>query len=288
MTRYLTAVITMAFGTLFLGAPAPAAARQDPAPVVYELALRDGSRVYGTLEKDTPEEVVLRTPSGVVVTAQREQIVEIRPVKGRVIGGEFQRSDPTPTRLFFAPTGRALKKGEAYLGVFQVLMPTLQVGVTDRISVGGGTPLIFFGGGDDGWDRPFWVTPKVQLLDSGRVQVATGVFHGLDGDGNGGGIGYGVATVGGERASFTGGLGVAYATDGGSGRTVIAMIGGDRQVGRNVKIITENYIWKGGNGIVSVGFRFFGEQLSADLGLAAPLGDDELFLFPVVNFVYSF
>ena len=36
------------------------------------------------------------------------------------------------------------------------------------------------------------------------------------------------------------------------------------------------------------GVRFFGERLSADLGLAVPLGAGELFAFPVVNFVYVF
>ncbi|HEV3486635.1 MAG TPA: hypothetical protein VG106_14585, partial [Vicinamibacterales bacterium] len=78
------------------------------------------------------------------------------------------------------------------------------------------------------------------------------------------------------------------AYSGGGGRAFVMMLGADRQVARNVKVITENYIWKGGNGVVSAGFRFFGEQLSADVGLAVPLGTDDLFVFPVVNFVYSF
>ena len=251
--------------------------------IVYELVLSDGSRVYGTVEKETEEEVVVRTSSGVIVTAQRIQIVTLKPVVGRIVRGEFQRSDPNTTRLFFAPTGRSLKKGEAYLGVYQVFVPSLQVGVTDRFSIGGGTPLLIF---DDGWERPYWITPKVQVFDSGGVQVAAGVFHAFNPNSEGAGIAYGVATAGSQTGSITGGAGVAYTIDG--GRSFVAMFGGDRQIARSIKVITENYIIQDGNGVLSLGFRFFGEQLSADLGLAFPIGADGLFAFPVVNFVYAF
>ena len=110
-------------------------------------------------------------------------------------------------------------------------------------------------------------------------------MHAFTGDEGGGGIGYVVATHGTPRGSVTGGFGVGYAVDG--GRSRVAMLGGEAQVRRNLKFVTENYIWKSG-GIVSGGVRFFGERLSADLGLAMPIGTDEIFAFPVVNFVYRF
>ena len=112
------------------------------------------------------------------------------------------------------------------------------------------------------------------------------MLHAFDSDGDGGGIGYVVGTRGGTRSSFTVGAGVAYASSG--GRSGVLMLGGDRQVRRNLKLITENYVWKNGDGIVSGGVRFFGEKLSADLALAFPVGADEFFGFPVVNFVYVF
>jgi hypothetical protein len=40
--------------------------------------------------------------------------------------------------------------------------------------------------------------------------------------------------------------------------------------------------------VVSPGLRFFGERISADLALAVPIGADEFFAFPVINFVYVF
>ena len=94
------------------------------------------------------------------------------------------------------------------------------------------------------------------------------------------------ATHGDSRASFTAGAGLAYGT--GGGRSGVVMLGGERQVRRNLKLITENYVWKNGNGVVSAGVRFFGDRLSADLAIGVPVGTDEIFAFPVVNFVYAF
>jgi hypothetical protein len=72
------------------------------------------------------------------------------------------------------------------------------------------------------------------------------------------------------------------------------MLGGELRAGRSTKLITENYLipgFDGGQGsILSGGIRFFGEQLSADLGIAVSPTDCEgdFCWIPLVNFVYSF
>ena len=38
----------------------------------------------------------------------------------------------------------------------------------------------------------------------------------------------------------------------------VVMLGGERQASRHVAFVTENYIWKDGQGIVTGGVRFFG------------------------------
>jgi hypothetical protein len=65
------------------------------------------------------------------------------------------------------------------------------------------------------------------------------------------------------------------------------MVGGEYRVGRRLKLITENYVYDGG-GIVIAGVRFVGDHLSADFGLASPVGVGELYAFPMVNFVWRF
>lgn len=259
------------------------AAGPPAAAAMLELILRDGSRLFGTVESETPDEIVLRTAGGTVVRVRRSEIASLGSVKGSLVNGEFLPADPNATRLFFGPTGRSLGRGKTYLGVYEFVMPFVQVGVTDRLSIGGGTPLV---AGIDDWDRPFWITPKLQILNRERTQLAVGTFHVFDGGGDGGGVGYVVATQGDSRASFTAGAGLAYGT--GGGRSGIVMVGGERQVRRNLKLITENYVWKNGNGVASAGVRFFGDRLSADLALGVPIGLGEFIAFPVLNFVYAF
>ncbi|MDQ3418332.1 MAG: hypothetical protein M3541_06045 [Acidobacteriota bacterium] len=248
---------------------------------MHELLLKDGSRLFGRIERENDQEVVFRTQSGATITASRNEIVSLKVVKGRLERGEFVRADVHRSRLFFAPTGRSLEKGQVSVGVFEFLAPFVQVGVTDNFSIGGGTPLVF---GIEDFDRPFWITPKYRVLNTGKVQAAVGVLHVFDtSEGNSAGIAYGVGTFGSSDNALTVGGGVAYSGDSRGG---IAMIGGERRVHRNMKLITENYIWQDGGGILSGGIRFMGERLSADLALAIPIG--EALAFPVVNFVYVF
>lgn len=183
------------------------------------------------------------------------------------------------TRLFFAPTARPIPAGETTFGVYEIALPFLQAGVTDWLSLGGGTPL-FVGEGD----RIFWFTPKVTVYARNNRYVGAGVIHllGLD---RGTGIAYAVGTLGPPEGAVTVGLGYAYA---GRSRAAVVMIGGEKQVTHNVCLVTENWLWKGGYGIVSAGVRFGGEHLSADVGLGFPLGVDEVIGFPLVNFSYRF
>ncbi len=249
---------------------------------VFELVLRDGTRAFGSVQSETDEEVVFRTQSGSTLTARRVDIVTLRQVKGRIEEGRFIRSDEHRSRLFFAPTARSLQRGQISIGVFQFLAPFVQIGITDQFSIGGGTPLVF---GIEDWDRPFWITPKLQVFDTDGTQAALGVFHVFDGNGDSAGIGYGVGTFGNSDNAVTVGGGVAYSR---ADRGGILMVGGERRVRSNIKLITENYVWKGGNGVVSGGVRFMGERLSADLALMIPIGMSDLIAFPVVNFVYVF
>lgn len=288
MTRYAMALLVA-----LIALPARPALAQNPstpnatgpprvAVTLSELVLRDGSRLYGAVVRQDDAEVEFRTQGGTTLTVKRAEILSLREVSGVMTGGEFQPADPNQTRLFFGPTGRSLKRGQTYLGVYEFALPFVQVGITDRISIGGGTPLVF-GGGESG--RPFWITPKVQLLNRSRTQISVGAFHGFSGGGDYGGVAYVVGTHGNAASSFTIGAGMPYSGNG--GRAAVLMVGGEGQVRRNIKFVTENYIWTGGNGVVTGGVRFFGERLSADLALVVPIADFFV-IAPLVNFVYIF
>lgn len=261
--------------------PAPAIA-VAPDGVTQELRLRDGTTVVGRVTAVDGGQVTFVTRGGATLTVAVADVVAVTTVGGRDTGRGFWKDDPNPTRLFFGPTARPLAKGEVYLGVYEVVMPFVQVGVTDRLSVGGGTPLVFFGDGD----RPFWFTPKFTLVARERTQVAVGAMHMLNVDDESVGIAYGAVTRGSRDSAVTLGVGVAYERFEDASPPVV-MLGAEHRVRRNLKLMTENYLFDQG-GLVSAGIRFLTGRLSADLALAAPVGVDDLVVFPMVNFVWTF
>ncbi len=282
-------VITLLLASLLVSeapqpkAPQPPVIEIAAADVTQELELNDGSSVIGRVESVGEDRFVFRTTSGVEMTVDVTAVRSLKPVTGRIVNGELWREDPNPTRLFFGPTGRSLKKGEAYFGVYEILLPFVQVGVTDRISIGAGTPLIF---GDV--ERPFWVTPKIQLVEGRSTAVSAGVMHFFNVDEASIGIAYGVVTQGSADSAATIGAGYSYArTDDDDAGSAVVMIGGEHRISRRIKLVTENYVFKGG-GFASGGLRFFGEKLSADFGLVMPLFEDETFVFPMINIVRKF
>ena len=257
-------------------------ASQSSSLTLTEFVLNDGTRAYGTVERETADEIVFRTPAGATITVKRSDIVSMKQRDGRLEAGEFRRNDPHLTRLFFAPTARSLPRGKVSFGMFGYTMPFIQVGVTDRFSMGGGTPFMF---GFDEADRPFWITPKFQIVNGERTQMAVGALH-MVASGDSVGIAYAVGSRGTADDAVTAGVGYAYTGDG-DGATVI-MVGGERRVKNNLKFISENYIWQGGQGLLSGGIRLIGDHFATDIALVAPIGMDLLIVFPVVNFVYVF
>ena len=289
-SRQLVCALVLAGSTCLAaaaeGVPQPVALKVavTPAGVTDELVLRDGTHAYGQVERVDGPVVTFKTTAGAAIQVNAAEIVSIRPVTGRIVAGEFRRADPNPTRLFFGPTARSLKQGEGYAGVYEILLPFVQVGITDRVSVGAGTPLIF----GDGSAHPFWITPKVQVFESASTQASVGVMHFLNvGDGTLG-IAYVVGTRGTSDSAITGGIGYAYdrSYDTSNGAAVV-MIGGEHRVKRGMKVMTENYVFNGG-AILTGGVRWLGERFSADLALVVPTDGSWAVAFPLVNVVYSF
>ena len=284
-------VIGLLLGFAVPSVASPAQAQQTPAPIVVgapgqlqELILRDGTRALGHVEKIEQGRVTFRTEAGATLEVDVAQVVSAQVVHGKIVNNDYWPEDSNPTRLFFGPTGRTLKRGEAYFGMYEVYVPFVQYGVTDRFSIGGGIPL-FVGGGSP---HPVWFTPKLQLVAQKTTQVSVGVMHFLNIDNASLGIAYASATQGSTDTAVTVGLGWAYARAGdhGGGAGVL-MVGGEHRLTRRLKFVTENYFFDEG-GLVSGGIRFMGDRLSADLGLFAPLDADFFFAAPMVNFVWKF
>lgn len=259
-------------------AAAPAAWAQAPAPdSLQEIRLVDGSVLYGRVLDEGPP-VRVRLAGGDVLEVEPARIRSVRAAPGRVHEGEYWAPDPNGTRLFFGPTGRTPPAGSGYLALYEVFIPFVSFSVTDRLILSGGTPFV----GGFGGDRPYWFAPKLRVLSSGRTDVAVGALA-IRWDDDDAGILYAVATRGGGDAAVTFALGYGYA-GGDLADSPAAMLGAERRVSRSTKLMAEGYLFDGevaGMG----GMRFFGQRLSADLGILLVQGADTF--LPVVNFVYT-
>jgi hypothetical protein len=265
-----------------------------PSDTVWEVRLTDGSVLLARVEAADAQRLVLRTEGGARVELERAQVRDVRPAAGRFVDGQYWRDDPNTTRLFFAPTGRSLARGEGYFGVYELFIPFLSYGLTDEITISGGSPF-YLGMFDTA--PPFYLAPKLRIVAAPRTQVSVGVLSVFlprswtwDGDrSHTAGIVYGVGTFGDADEAVTAGIGWGYA-DGDFASRPVVMLGGEKRVGRMTKLVTENWTVPGADGaVLSGGVRFFGERISADAGLAGFVGGGASgCCLPLVNFVYSF
>jgi hypothetical protein len=269
----------------------PAAAQQAPeisvSDTVMELRLTDGSLVYGRIVATEGDRLTIVTESGGRIEVSRSQIASLRPTTSRLVAGERWGEDPNATRLFFGPTGRAVGRGTGYFAVYELLMPFLSFGVTDRVTISGGTPVIPGAIGE-----LMYFAPKVTVSSRPGLDLAVGtIAFFVPSEDVSLGLLYGVGTFGSRDNAFTLGLGLPFYTgDGDSfGDRVALMIGGEARMTQRTKFITESYFVPGeSGGLVIGGVRFFGERLSADAGLGFAVGEESGCCLPVVNFVYSF
>jgi len=201
-------------------------------------------------------------------------------------GQEDWFENPNQTRLFFAPTGQMLKKGEGYFSDYEVLFPGVAYGVTDNISIGGGVSLVPGAGSD----QLVYITPKVGASLSPRVHVAVGLIAATIPSESPVGAVYGVGTVGDGDASLTGGVAFGFAGRDFSSEFAV-LLGGEKRISRRIALVTENYFVPSGVGdpLVSGGVRFMSEKLTVDLALFNTLGDSSVSPgIPWVSFVYKF
>ena len=164
--------------------------------------------------------------------------------------------DPPATRLFFAPTARSIPQGQGFFGVYELFLPFVSYGLTDRFTISAGTPII-----PDYIGQIFYFAPKFEVVRTPGMSAAVGVLalvapeEELDGSA---GLIYGVGTFGGPDGAFTVGATVPFVAtsdDSDLGNDPVFMLGAEARAGMRTKIISENYFVPGEGALVSGGLR---------------------------------
>jgi len=240
----------------------------------------------GTILSEDETSIQFRMVSEIELTIQKDRIFKKEISSARIVEGKVWRTDPNRTRLFFAPTGRALKAGQGYFSVYEIFFPFIAVGVTDFMALAGGLSL--FPGSSE---QLLYLAPKITFFQLEKFDLSGGVLYVfIPDEEDNAGIYYGVGTYGNQSASLTVGIGLGFSGGDVADKPVFA-VGAELRSSNSVAFITENWFIPDSEfQIVSFGLRFFGENLAADFGLIHPAGaDTEGFPFlPWIGFAYNF
>ncbi|KUG07961.1 hypothetical protein ASU33_07050 [Solirubrum puertoriconensis] len=240
-----------------VGVQKPTATQTDSIGTMYAVELISGSSFMGTLVASRSAELEFATKDLGRLTVQRNNIRNMQPL---TVGQAGRGWEPVGngTRIFFAPTGRMLRKGEGYVQDIDIFLIGANYGITDNISIGALVPII------PGAGLSFVaLTPKVGVPVTEKLNLAAGLLF-ATGFGASGGIAYGAGTYGTADQNATLGVGYLFA-EGEVESSPVILVGGATRVSRRVSLLNETYIFSGGLGGLA-GIRVAAARLSGSLG----------------------
>jgi hypothetical protein len=261
------------FTTAGIGTP-------DSLGQMYSVELRTGTSFIGRLVARRAGEYEFQTTDVGRITVQQANIKNMQLLTSNQAGRGW---DPVGngTRLFFAPTARALRQGEGYVQDINIFFVGANYGVTNNIAIGGLVGLLPGAG-----LNILSVTPKVGVAVTEKFSVGAGVLL-ASVFGEVGGIGYGLGTYGTADNNVTLGLGYLFA-DGEVESSPVVVIGGATRVSRRLSVLNETYIVDGGFGGL-VGLRMAAARLSGSLGiLYGTDGEEGIFVPAYLEVTYRF
>lgn len=273
----------------FTAAPVSAQQRADlrvveDTTVVQQIDLRDGSKFVGRIVSAAGDQIVVRTVSGIEVMLERTDVTAVQAIRGDVVRGEYWADDPSSSRLFFGPTARVPGHGHGYFGVYELVVPSVAVGIGDRFMISGGASMI---PGIRLDEQAFFIAPKVQLIRTKPVKVAAGVMWVQPMSEPGVGLLFSNATAGSAEGAVTVGVGIPFtlAEDLIVEADPMILIGGELRVTRYLKVMSENWLLTGvnnGYGVFGAGVRILVNRVTVE---AALFTNDELeAVLPLVSF----
>ena len=135
----------------------------------YVFEFRDGTITIGTYLRTGEGNIYIKDLGGEDIYIPKIMIAQIHlATTDNVKGDEFWFPNYHDSRYFFSPTGFGLKQGEGYFNHIYWLLRQAQFGITDKLSIGGGTliPIGF----------PTTLNAKYSINLSKNLNMAAGYF----------------------------------------------------------------------------------------------------------------
>lgn len=254
---------------------------------IYEF--RDGTTIIGTFIKDEGGNIYINDLTGKEIYLPRVMVAQIHPVtKDNIRDGEYWFPNLHDTRYFFSPSAFGLEQGEGYYSHSYWILWQAQWGITDELSIGGGTAVM---------GVPTTVNAKYSfsLDNEGLFHGAFGWFYVGDLFGVSGGAAsnlinmpYGVLTRGTKENNFTIGLGYNMTGDNlSSSERPVLNVGGTFRTGRRFAVVFEGWVFSpfdpsNSNLLGGPGIRYFRKinRVTARNGAGASTWDFQLLMSP--------
>jgi hypothetical protein len=253
----MTATFRTLLCCLALGLPAAAQAQKTTAPApgapattneyllgrTYRVETTKGTTFTGSLVGLSLNGLEFESQELGHISLERDQVrrAELQgEAPGKTKSGYYDIGNGT--RIFNAPTGRGLRKGEGTIQTTYLFLVGAEYGITNNFSVGATVSLL---PGVPLSQQAFVLAPKFTAPISEKVHFGAGVIYANipfdNRDSGGAGIGYGSLTYGGAEDNLTLGIGYGF-TSGEIGSTPVLQLGGQKRISRRISLLSENYI----------------------------------------------
>ncbi|MCF8374417.1 MAG: hypothetical protein K9H64_22540 [Bacteroidales bacterium] len=246
--------------------------------------MNNGDEYEGQILKRDDKTIVLKTVNGEINLF----VSNVRSIENNDYVGKFKFANPHDTRYFIGPSGIPSKKGEGYYQNIEVLINSINYGITDNLSIGGGFEFLSTIQGSPIW----FLTSKLGFNISETFHFGCGVMvGGITGEGTAA-LGYGVFTFGSSESNLS--LGAGYGLSGGELSDYPGVIiSGTQRVSNSIALLSENYVFPNGNGDPEYfgihGIRILSKKSSFDIGvIVIPAISDDMPALPFVGFVRVF
>lgn len=264
---------------------------QEPAPkrVMVEIQKKDATTLKGKLLGIARDTVRFLDADNRERRIAMKDIRNIEYVDSLSVRSQWFDS-PNTTRYLLTNSGVPLRKKDIVIQATYVVLASVQYGVSDRVSIGGGTELFTH--------STYYLNTKVNLVNHAKYKFSAGAsYYRLpkefltdvyNDDIRNLGMLTAASTWGGENHHLT--LGAGYIVTEGTLTPPIVTLSGTTRIGRHIGLVTENWFLFVGEKqvelpvLLSLGLRYISKRSSLDFALFTDHKFNDLNMFPYVGY----
>jgi hypothetical protein len=269
----------------------------------YQVTLKDGSVVSGTLLLITEKEVVISSGTLGEIRLQKDNIKSMTPVLAineKKSGVWF--ANPNPSKYLLGNSAIPMEKHTGYYQNTWVFVNSFSYAFTKNFSLAGGFEIISIlaeGGGP----YAFYINPKASFKVANNFYLGGNILYAntIKTAEDFGGLATlnAFATYGNKNNNLTGAVGFGWA-DGEFSPKPVIILSGMVRASRRIAFVSENWVVpkleEGSSdsynyyGIFSYGIRFLGEKTSIDLAFLnnPDIAKEIIIGIPWLDFVINF